>query len=196
MKRRPSRCAREGCGDTLRKHTRTVTVVYDSANEDTYTNACSEGWAYSESAGWYVLPDTVECRCEGFLSEAAPTSATRKKRGSHRSIRAEGIRAQRTSALLAGFQPREGHGSDSLYYSPDGAALLVGESKHAAQFPWGEVEKAMQQAESYARTERGRPLGAVLHTTKPGSGKTARVYLVLRAEDWPNIVGRLAGSAP
>lgn len=129
---------------------------------------------------------------------AAPVCACGKyqphhKRGTRRSIRKYGIAAQREWAVAAGFAVREGHGADSLYYGPDGAALLANEHKQQARFPWGQVEDAMQQVESYCKTERGAPLPCVGYTTKPKSGRPARRYLIVRAEDWQRIAERLGG---
>ena len=122
------------------------------------------------------------CRCQKFRS---PT------RGTKRSTRKYAITQQGQWAKAAGFYPREGHGADAVYLSPGGGSDLLAEHKHQRSFRWAEVEAAMQQAEVYARHEQGKPFPCVGYTTKPGTGREAKRYIVFRAEDWQAIVERL-----
>lgn len=110
------------------------------------------------------------------------------RKGTRRSVRSYGIKAQRLWAQAAGFHNREGHRADSVYFGPDGTVALVAEHKQKGRFPWGEVEAAMQQAKSYCQAGAFPCVG---HTTKPGPGKSAQQYIVFRAEDWLRIVERL-----
>jgi len=106
--------------------------------------------------------------------------------------RARGKEAAEKLAKAAGFHGREGHGSDAVYYGPDGRVLIVGEAKHMARFTFGDAEKALQQAEFYAKREPGKVYGALLYRTKPGPGRQAHDYLVLRADQWQEIAERLS----
>lgn len=182
---RPTLCAREGCGAPRSRHQRgRVGPVLKKGD-----GACLDGWGWAGGIGWFVLSDRVECTCPGFL---APEKETPKKgRGSHASIRSYGIAAQCEWAKVAAFANREGHGADSVYFGPDGEALLLSEHKHRPAPTYWEVD--MDQARDYSLRERGRPFPVVGYTSKPGPGKAARRYLVMDAADWPQIVDRLVG---
>ena len=95
MRSRPTpRCARVGCDGSERKHVREL-------------QKCAEGWAYSASAGWHVQTDSEECRCEGFVAQAAPEPAIRK-RGRQNVKRGE--RAERRVERVTGDRRRGGPG--------------------------------------------------------------------------------------
>ncbi len=113
----------------------------------------------------------------------------RSKRG--RGARKGGIAAQRKANLAAGFHHRTGHGEDGVFYAPDGLPLLIGESKRKRFMPPAEIELALRQAESYAVRERGKPKAALLWTTVPGQGRKGATYLILRAEEWPDVAEQL-----
>lgn len=122
--------------------------------------------------------------CGDFRAAKAKAGKNSRKRG---------IQTQLDWTRATSFVNREGHGLDCLYLGPDGHALVGGEHKHKRSFTWGQVEEAMQQAESYCPHESGKPLPCVGYTTKEGTGKAARRYLILRAEDFPRLIERLTG---
>lgn len=65
------------------------------------------------------------------------TQPARLPKGTRRSIRRYAIQAQLAWARAAGFLNREGHGADSLYYGPDGEALLPLGGRQAASKEFG-----------------------------------------------------------
>lgn len=128
--------------------------------------------------------------CAEFVQRVV--DPVRSKRG--RGARTGGIAAQRRANLAAGFHHRTGHGEDGVFYDPQGLPLLVGESKRKRFMPPAEIEKALQQAESYAVNDRGKPKAAVLWTTVPGQGRKAQTYMILRADEWPDVAERLTNA--
>lgn len=95
MKRRSSSCAT--CSHSGRKHS------FDRAKGKF---ACTDGWAYSESAGWYIVSDSEGCYCPGFL---APEIETPKK-AAGRLSRKRGEQAEKRIERMTGERKRGGPG--------------------------------------------------------------------------------------
>ena len=135
-----------------------------------------------------ITPDiwAWACDCTRYRPAKPPL------RGSRRSIRSAGISAQGAFNKAAGFTRREGHGADGVYEKADGTPVLVQEHKHYGRFSWADVRKAIQQAETYCNTMQGRPVPCAGYTSKPGQGRAAYRYLIIRAEDFPEVARRLS----
>lgn len=147
---------------------------------------CRWGWSFSEGFGWAMIEDDACSETEPWEPKAKDPA--KQKRG--KNDRKGGIQAQLDANKLANFHHRTGHGVDGVYYAPDGTTLLKAESKRKKSMPPSEIEGALQQAESYP--EPGNPKAVLLWTTVPGQGRKGATYMILRAEDWPDIAERLS----
>lgn len=177
MTKTDSRCAQ--CLHSKKAHRRSM--------DEPDTIGCSFNWAYTVEDGWY--DGTGEgCDCQAY--EAKVKDLAKVKRG--RNDRKAGIQKQLDMNREAGFHPRQGDGSDGVFYDRVGTAMLVSESKHKRSFKWAEVEQALQQAEANCQHEPGRPKACVFYATKPGQGRTAKHYMILRVPEWLEIAERLS----